>query len=320
MVDFPLKFALGNACNNETAAGLDGAGYAAHNPFLACTFVENPDTDVSPGQAIVSSKLLAYAFILSAEGYPFVFGKDYFPAAIFPGAYGLKPFIDNLVWIHEHLASGPTVTRFADGKVFVMNRTGNPGVLTALNFDTFNARTITCDTAFGPNVMLHDYTGRHLDIVTDGQGRATFTIPSNAFGGGQSYLCFSRAGVGGDFQPVRRRTQQTFFGADDLDTPAARNAARDVGRVWCAGGTQIQAALSAHRGPGNAGGTIALEIVAPDGAERAGRLDRRGVLYRSQPVPTPACVAPAASRRRTGRKRCFSEASLSQMSKENQRA
>src|SRR5262249_58160096 len=56
------------------------------------------------------------------------------------------------------------------------------------------------------------------------------------------------------------------------------------------------------------------------GAERAGRLDRRGVLYRSQPVPTAACVAPAASRQRADRKRCFLEASLSQMSKESQRA
>src|SRR5262249_11950430 len=56
------------------------------------------------------------------------------------------------------------------------------------------------------------------------------------------------------------------------------------------------------------------------GAERAGRLDRRGVLCRSQPVPTPACVAPAASRRRADRKRCFPEALLSQMSKESQRA
>jgi hypothetical protein len=56
------------------------------------------------------------------------------------------------------------------------------------------------------------------------------------------------------------------------------------------------------------------------GAERVRRLDRRGVLRRSQPVPTAACVAPVASRLRVGRKRCFSEASLSQMSKESQRA
>jgi alpha-amylase len=262
--DFPLKFALGNACNNQTAAGLDGAGYAAHNPFLACTFVENPDTDVSPGQTVVSSKLLAYAFILSAEGYPFVFGKDYFPPSVLRDAYGLKPFIDNLVWIHEHLAGGPSVTRFADAKVFVLNRTGNPGLLTALNFDTFNARTITCDTAFGPNVTLQDYTGRHHDIVTDGQGRATFTIPSNAFAGGQSYLCFSRAGFKTPFNPVPRRTNQTFFGANDLDIPAASDTARDAGRVWCAANSRIQTTLRAQEDARHVGAGVTLELLAPD--------------------------------------------------------
>jgi alpha-amylase len=266
VMDFPLKFALGNACNNASAAGLDGAGYAAHNPFLACTFVENPDTDLDPGQAIISSKLLAYAFILSAEGYPFVFGKDYFPASVLPGAFGLKPFIDNLIWIHEHLANGPTVTRFADNKVFVMNRTGLPGLLTALNFDTCNARTITCDTAFGPNVVLQDYTGHHHDIVTDGEGRATLTIPSNAFSSGQSYLCFSRAGINTPFHPVTRRTNQTFFGADDLDIPAARDVAHEAGRVWCAADSPIHATLRVHDGAGPAGATVVLELLAPDGS------------------------------------------------------
>jgi hypothetical protein len=36
----------------------------------------------------------------------------------------------------------------------------------ALNVDTFNVRTITCTSSFGPNVQLHDYTGRHRDIWT----------------------------------------------------------------------------------------------------------------------------------------------------------
>jgi alpha-amylase len=182
------------------------------------------------------------------------------------GAYGLKPFIDNLVWIHEHLAGGPSVTRFADAKVFVLNRTGNPGLLTALNFDTFNARTITCDTAFGPNVTLQDYTGRHHDIVTDGQGRATFTIPSNAFAGGQSYLCFSRAGVKTPFNPVPRRTNQTFFGANDLDIPAAIDTARDAGRVWCAANSRIQATLRAQGDAGHGGAGVTLDLLAPDGS------------------------------------------------------
>jgi alpha-amylase len=57
--DFTLHWALQAACDGGDARRLDGAGYAARNPFLACTFVDNPDTDTSPGQAVVSSKLLA---------------------------------------------------------------------------------------------------------------------------------------------------------------------------------------------------------------------------------------------------------------------
>jgi alpha-amylase len=79
----------------------------------------------------------------------------------------LSHWLDNLIWIHEHLASGQTITRFLDDKVIVLNRTGSPGLLTALNFDTLNARPITCDTSFGPQALLHDYTGRHVDIRTD---------------------------------------------------------------------------------------------------------------------------------------------------------
>ena len=72
----------------------------------------------------------------------------------------------------------------------------------------------------------HDYTGRHGDIWTDGQGRATFTVPSNAFGSGQSYLCFSRTGQDKAPDPPAHRTVQSFFGAPDLDIGRAQTARR----------------------------------------------------------------------------------------------
>jgi alpha-amylase len=266
--DFTLHWALQAACDGGNAQALNGAGYTARNPFLSCTFVDNPDTDTSFGEAIISSKLLAYALILSAEGYPFVYGKDYFPGSVWPGSYGLKPWIDNLIWIHENLASGGTVTRLVDPKVIVLNRTGGPGLLSALNFDTWNRRTITCATSFGPHVQLHDYTGRHPDIWTDGGGNATFTIPSNAFRGGQSYLCFSRAGVGGAIPVHERSTTQVFFGAADLDTPPAHSGRVEVGRIWCAGRRAID--LRFHPATGastwGSGAQIVLEVLGPSGA------------------------------------------------------
>ena len=35
---------------------------------MACTFVDNTDTDTSFGEQVFSSKLLAYSYMLNAEG------------------------------------------------------------------------------------------------------------------------------------------------------------------------------------------------------------------------------------------------------------
>lgn len=266
VTDYTLHWALQTACEGGQASVLNGAGYAAQNPFMACTFVDNPDTDTSFGEAIISSKLLAYAFILTTEGYPFVYGKDYFPSSVWPGAFGLGQWIDNLIWIHETLAAGPTVTRYLDNKVIVLNRTGGPGLLAALNFDTWNARTITCETSFGPDVDLHDYTGRHSDIRTDEAGRATFRVPSNAFQNGQSYLCFSRAGLGAPVSRIGRATTQVFFGAADLDiAPATPGASVSVGRIWCAGSSPLSASFSLQPHDGMTEADVLFAIVAPSG-------------------------------------------------------
>ena len=268
VADFTLHWALQAACNGGNARALDRAGYAARNPFLACTFVDNPDTDTSFGEQIVSAKLLAYAYMLTTEGYPFVYGKDYFASAVWPGAYGLRNWIDNLVWIHETLAAGPTVTRFLDDKMIVLNRTGGPGLLTGLNFDTWNAPTITCDTGFGPGVELHDYTGRHPDIRTDAGGRATFRLPSNAYQNGQSYLCFSRTGFD---QPVPRQpraTTQAFFGAADLDiAPATPGVQVQAGRIWCQANTPIRAQLAVQPSGGMKAADVSFSIASPSGRQ-----------------------------------------------------
>jgi alpha-amylase len=158
------------------------------------------------------------------------------------------------------------VTRFVDNKVIVLNRTGGPGLLSALNFDTWNARTITCNTSFGPGVDLHDYTGRHPDIRTDSQGRAIFRIPSNAFESGQSYLCFSRAGIEGPVRRPERATKQVFFGARDLDiAPATSGTKVNAGRIWCAAGTPIKASLSLQPRDGMRAEEVRFEIIGPSG-------------------------------------------------------
>jgi alpha-amylase len=268
--DFTLHFVLQAMCDDPgfDMTRINGAGYAAKDPFNAATFVDNPDTDLSPGEPIIGNKLLAYAFILTTEGYPFVYHKDYSED---PGCYGLKEWIDNLVWIHETLANGPTTTRFNDLKTIVLERLGAPGLLTAISTDTWNARNVTCQTAFGANTQLHEYTGKHGDVRTDGDGRVTFTIPSNAFGRGQSYLCFSRAGQDRALALEKRVTQQTFFGAADLDIPPipVSGTAR-AGRLWCAAHEPLRATLHAPTAP--PGVQLLLEVIGPTGSLLASRV------------------------------------------------
>jgi alpha-amylase len=255
--DFPLHWALQSMCDDSgfDMRGMQGRAYASRDPFGAVTFVDNPDTDLSAGQSIITNKLLAYAFILTSEGYPCVYHKDY---ADEPGCYALGKSIDTLVWIHETLANGPTLWRWADPRVIVYERLWAPGLLTAIGNDGA-PRTVTCQTAFGPGVVLHDYTGHHGDITTDGAGNATFTVPSNANGAGQSYLCFSREGLSRPIELAPRTTTQTLFGAPDLDIPPARAHARvTAGRVFCAAGKPVTAAV-------RSAASLQLSALAPDG-------------------------------------------------------
>ena len=58
-------------------ADLDHPGLIGISPLNAVTFVENHDTDLQNSQKIVANKLMGYAYILTSEGYPCVFYKDY---------------------------------------------------------------------------------------------------------------------------------------------------------------------------------------------------------------------------------------------------
>src|SRR5262249_13391836 len=119
--DFPLRGLLFQLCNDAgffDVSHLDHAGLAGADPFHAVTFVENHDTDAKDGP-IVRNKAQGYAFILTSEGYPCVFYKDY---STDPGCFGMKPTIDDLIWIHQKLAAGPTRERWKDHDVFAYER------------------------------------------------------------------------------------------------------------------------------------------------------------------------------------------------------
>lgn len=239
-IDFTMHWALKSVCDlGGDASQLLGynAGYFRTNPFKALTYVESPDTDNSPGEQIAFSKGLAYWFLLTSEGQPEVYYRDW---SSDPHCYNLARLINNLVWIHENLAFGKTISRYGDHAIACLERSGYPGLLTAGNWDTYNRRTITVQTEFGGNVQLHDYAGHAEDAWTDSSGKVTITIPPNAYGNGQSYVCYSRPGYTQAFGLGQRDTTQEFFGDEDLDIgPAVGSSVVRAARIWCDANTKI---------------------------------------------------------------------------------
>jgi alpha-amylase len=168
-----------------------------------------------------NDKPLAYAYILTSEGFPCVFYKDYSKD---PGCLGdrLNHTIVNLMWIHQNIADGPRLQRWKDGGVFAYERLGCSHLLVGLNKDKHASRTIHVDTGFPPNTLLHDYTGHGTDIRTSADRSVTLNIPRNTDGLG--YVCYSLPGIAGGFANAPSGVTQVFEGAQisisSLRTPA----------------------------------------------------------------------------------------------------
>ena len=240
-LDFPLRYMLRNVCNNVGRADMRqilAEGVIWQDPANAVTFVEDADIDLS--DPIIWNKLLAYAAILTLPGYPMLFGKDLYPVAA--GGYGLLDPVLTLVWIHETFARGDIRWRATAYDYLVHERMGDEtssGCLVGLcnrggdiaNPAAWTPVQVQCKWA---NTRLHDYTGRSQDQWSDASGQVTLWLPPND--NGRGYVVFAPAGVENRIALTPFPTTQTFFGADDLDTPAAVNGGTALGTITLAAG------------------------------------------------------------------------------------
>ncbi|HTF99552.1 MAG TPA: alpha-amylase domain-containing protein [Nitrospirota bacterium] len=124
--DFPLRDRLKSLCDTHDydLRGLMQPGALFRDrPADAVTFVENHD--IVRDNPIVNDKMLAYAFILTHEGYPCVFWQDYFTWGL--GQPGLKSGIAALVQVHEEYAAGATTILYCDRDLYIMQRDGWAG-------------------------------------------------------------------------------------------------------------------------------------------------------------------------------------------------
>jgi len=269
--DFPLHDGyLVPMCNNPGSfdmSTLDHAGLVGVDPDAAVTFVENHDTDGN--NPITQNKLMAYAYILTSEGYPCVFYRDWSKDNGCYGA-GMQAPIDNLIWIHEKLAAGSTQQRWKNNQIFAYERLGAQHLLVGLNDDTGASHQITCATGFGANVTLHDFTGHAADATTDGSGNVTITIPVNNSGAG--YVCYAPNGNYGSITPTPHTTTQEYAGAQDLDIKPADNTQQvTISRTYAAAGQMISGALYFDTAAWTSSTNIVLEVDDPSGAVLSAR-------------------------------------------------
>ncbi|MBI1290937.1 alpha-amylase [bacterium] len=146
--DFAAYYTMKNICTNGGGGGYlpdlvdQSKSFAAKNLNRAVTFAGNHDTD-----EIGSDKMLAYAHMLTYQGYPSVWWKDYFNygLASLGGQWGNG--IKQLVWVREKLgAGGPTIQlmKTNDGDLLIYGDSAgnstNPGYIIAINDNANNWR------------------------------------------------------------------------------------------------------------------------------------------------------------------------------------
>ncbi len=187
--DFPLRHLLKRLCDDDGYSLRDLARadtVLARQPARAVTFVENHDI-IREGP-IVRDKMLAYAYILTHQGYPCVFWEDYFTFQL--ARPGTPNGIAALVDVHERLARGGTDVLHVDDSLYVMQRRGlegTGGLILVLNGSREAWRGVRVETAF-PAMRLDAIAyGSDLDAGTpeakhtDARGGGDFWAPPRGY-------------------------------------------------------------------------------------------------------------------------------------------
>jgi len=124
--DFACYYKMNDAFDGNDLNKLKDDMMWKRNPYKAVTFVTNHDTDE------IWAKELAYAYILTHEGYPTIFYRDY-------EEWLNKTKLNNLIWIHNNKATGNTSILYAANDEYIARRNGyngNPGLVVYINNST----------------------------------------------------------------------------------------------------------------------------------------------------------------------------------------
>ncbi len=188
--DFPLRELLKGLCDQygfSLKTLVNGDSILKAQPQSTVTFVENHDLR-DEGRPITNDKLLAYSYILTHEGYPCVFWKDYFNYNL--ALRDTPNGIDALVGAHEKYAGGNTSVLYLSDDLYIMQRGGygdKPGLIYVLNNRGDNWQGKWVDTQWtnasfqpvawwGKNDM-----SRPVNQSTGPDGRGQFFAPARGY-------------------------------------------------------------------------------------------------------------------------------------------
>jgi alpha-amylase len=145
--DFACYYKMKDAFDGNNLALLNDDMFWKRNPYKAVTFVSNHDTNE------ISKKNLSYAYILTHEGYPTIFYRDY-------EEWLDKNKLNNLIWIHNNKATGNTSILYSDNDEYIARRNGyngNVGLVVYLNnSNAWQERWIQTNWS---NAQIKDFTG-----------------------------------------------------------------------------------------------------------------------------------------------------------------
>lgn len=167
--DFACYYAMNDAFDGNDLTKLNNDMLWKRNSQKAVTFVTNHDTDE------IWNKMLAYAYILTHEGYPTMFYRDY-------EEWLDKERLNNLMWIHNNLASGNTTILYADTDEYVARRNGynGPGLVVYIN-NSSNWQERWVETNWSSTV-IKDYTGHSTWEPTTQSGKwVKIQVPPNSY-------------------------------------------------------------------------------------------------------------------------------------------
>lgn len=178
--DFPNFFNMKDAFNNGNLNDLTKPSLLASLPDKAVTFVGNHDTEARDGGNEFPNEweTHAYAYILSAPGYPTVFYSHYEDSG-----EEQKAKINQLIQLRSQLAAGDWEVKYVDNDEFIATRSGDvtkPGLALYINIsDNEVSRDIQTHWV---NANIKDYTEEFiLFSQSDDMGNATLKAPAKGY-------------------------------------------------------------------------------------------------------------------------------------------